>query len=117
MVDDNADSLGELLQMLGNEVRVAYDGEAALALLAAWAPTAVLLDLGMPRMNGYDVCRRIRERPQGRQPLVVAMTGWGQPDDRRRTREAGFDRHLVKPVDPAALLAEHPPPERENVQG
>jgi len=109
---DNADSLGELLQMMGNEARVAYDGEAALAALAAWAPTAVLLDLGMPRMSGYEVCRRIRERPEGRRALVVAMTGWGQADDRRRTQEAGFDHHLVKPVDPGtllALLAGHPP--------
>ncbi len=109
---DNADSLGELLELMGNEVRTVYDGEAALAALAEWAPTAVLLDLGMPRMTGYEVCRRIRERPEGRNVLVVAMTGWGQAEDRRRTEEAGFDRHLVKPVDPAALiklLADLPP--------
>ncbi|HVY37954.1 MAG TPA: ATP-binding protein [Polyangia bacterium] len=108
---DNADSLGELLQLMGNDVRVAYDGEAALAAVAEFRPTAVLLDLGMPRMNGYDVCRRIRDRPGGDKILVVAMTGWGQPEDRRRTEAAGFDRHLVKPVDPAAvmkLLADQP---------
>jgi len=108
---DNADSLGELLQLMGNEVRVAYDGEAALAAVAEFRPTAILLDLGMPRMNGYDVCRRIRERTGGGQILIVAMTGWGQPEDRRRTEIAGFDRHLVKPVDPEAvmkLLADQP---------
>ncbi|MFL5308738.1 MAG: ATP-binding protein [Polyangia bacterium] len=108
---DNADTLGELLQLMGNEVRVAYDGEAALAVVAEFRPTAVLLDLGMPRMNGYDVCRRMREQPGSKLMLIVAMTGWGQPEDRRRTEAAGFDRHLVKPVDPAAvmaLLADHP---------
>ena len=101
--------------MLGNQVRTAYDGEAALAALADFAPTAVLLDLGMPRMNGYDVCRLIREQPGGMDTFIVAMTGWGQPEDRRRTQAAGFDHHLVKPVEPAALmklLANHPPPRR-----
>ncbi len=64
----------------------------------------VLLDIGMPKLNGYDACRRIREQPWGRGMFLIALTGWGQEEDRRRTEEAGFDRHIVKPVDPAALM-------------
>jgi PAS domain S-box-containing protein len=107
VVDDNhdaADSLGMLLEMLGAETRVAYDGAAALEALPSFRPAMVLLDLGMPVMDGWEVARRIRERAPG-VPLLVALTGWGQPDDRRRTREAGFDQHLVKPVELAALKA------------
>jgi PAS domain S-box-containing protein len=107
VVDDNhdaADSLGMLLEMLGAEARVTYDGAAALDALSSFRPQVVLLDLGMPVMDGWEVARRIREGADGA-PLLVALTGWGQPDDRRRTREAGFDQHLVKPVDLSALKA------------
>lgn len=107
VVDDNpdaAESLEMLLRVLGAETRVAGDGEAALAAVRDFHPSIVLLDLGMPGMDGYEVARRIRERPDelGR-PLLIALTGWGQPEDRRRTREAGFDDHLVKPVDLGVL--------------
>ena len=66
-------------------------------------PTCILLDIGMPRLNGYDTCRRIREQPWGKNVVLVALTGWGQEEDRRRSQEAGFNEHLVKPVEPAAL--------------
>ncbi|HSJ98821.1 MAG TPA: ATP-binding protein [Myxococcota bacterium] len=101
VVDDNQDageSLEMLLRVLGVESRVVHDGESALATLRAFRPEMVLLDLGMPGMDGYEVVRRIRERPEDGEPVVIALTGWGQPEDRRRTREAGFDHHLVKPV-------------------
>ncbi|SMF97412.1 PAS domain S-box-containing protein [Methylomagnum ishizawai] len=102
VVDDNrdaADSLALLLELLGIEVRVAYDGSAALALLAEFPPDVVLLDLGMPGMDGYEVARRIRGQPGGRDIALFALTGWGQAADRHRTRLGGFDQHLVKPVD------------------
>ncbi|BBL77074.1 hybrid sensor histidine kinase/response regulator [Methylomagnum ishizawai] len=102
VVDDNrdaADSLALLLELLGIEVRVAYDGAAALALLAGSPPDVVLLDLGMPGMDGYEVARRIRGQPGGRDIALFALTGWGQAADRHRTRLGGFDQHLVKPVD------------------
>jgi CheY-like chemotaxis protein len=106
VVDDNADaadSLGQLLEMLGNEVRTAYDGEAGIAAAEAFRPDVVLMDIGMPKLNGHEACRRIREQPWGKGMLLVALTGWGQDDDRRKTAAAGFDHHLVKPVDPQAL--------------
>ncbi|MEO8450396.1 MAG: PAS domain S-box protein [Gemmatimonadota bacterium] len=106
VVDDNEDSatsLAMVLQLMGNETAVAYDGLRALEVGAAFCPHLVFLDLGMPRLNGYDACRRIREEPWGKDAVVVALTGWGQEHDRRRTAEAGFDSHLVKPVDPAVL--------------
>ena len=101
VVDDNgdaADSLAVLLRLLGNDVRTAPDGPAALEAARAYRPDVVLLDLGLPGMSGYEVCRRLREGHFANGPLVVALTGYGQDEDRRRTREAGFDRHLVKPV-------------------
>ena len=103
VVDDNVDaaeSLAMLLRMAGHEVRVAHDGPAALAAVEADPPEVVFLDIGMPVMNGYDVARRLRERPG---LMLVAMTGWGQDEDLRRSREAGFAHHLVKPVEPATL--------------
>jgi CheY-like chemotaxis protein/two-component sensor histidine kinase len=106
VVDDNADSadsLGKLLELLGHEVRTAYDGEAGVTAGAAFHPDVVLMDLGMPRLNGYDAARRIREEAWGKRAVLVALTGWGQEGDRRRSQEAGFDAHLVKPVDPADL--------------
>jgi CheY-like chemotaxis protein len=106
VVDDNhdaADSLGMLLQFLGADVMVVHDGHAALAALGTFHPAVVLLDLGMPGMNGLEVARRMRENPATRGITLVAVTGWGQREDRRRTSEAGFDYHLVKPADVGIL--------------
>jgi signal transduction histidine kinase len=106
IADDNQDAaatLAMLLQMLGHDVRHVHDGEAAVISAQELMPEIALIDLGMPKLNGYEVCRRIRLLPRGNEVMVVAVTGWGQPDDRRRSAEAGFDRHLVKPVDPSAL--------------
>jgi PAS domain S-box-containing protein len=106
VVDDNhdaADSLGLLLQFLGAEVMVVHDGHAALAAIKTFQPAVVLLDLGMPGMNGLEVARRMREDPETRGITLVALTGWGQREDRRRTSEAGFDYHLVKPADVGML--------------
>jgi CheY-like chemotaxis protein len=100
---DSADSLALLLGAAGHLVQLAYDGESAVAAAETFRPDAVLLDLGMPSLNGYDVCRRIRAQPWGAAMTIVALTGWGQQEDRRRTAEAGFDAHLVKPVEPQAL--------------
>ncbi|MFL6693296.1 MAG: ATP-binding protein, partial [Ramlibacter sp.] len=102
VVDDNidaGDSLGEILSMLGADVRVARGGREALDIFAAFLPKVVLLDIGMPDMNGYEVARAIRSRFPERPATLVALTGWGQEDDRRRAREAGFNHHLVKPAD------------------
>jgi PAS domain S-box-containing protein len=101
---DSADSLAALVSILGHEARAAYDGESALAVAQEFSPEVVLLDLGMPERDGYDVCRDVRAQAWGRDARVIALTGWGQEEDRRRTREAGFDGHLVKPADPEALL-------------
>ncbi|HET9471585.1 MAG TPA: ATP-binding protein [Usitatibacter sp.] len=106
VVDDNhdaADSLGMLLRLLGAEVMVVHDGRSALAAMKTFRPTVVLLDLGMPEMNGLEVARRMREDPESRRTTLVALTGWGQREDRRRTHEAGFDYHLVKPADVGTL--------------
>jgi CheY-like chemotaxis protein len=89
--------------MLGAEVRVARDGAEALETFAAYKPSVVLLDIGMPGMNGYEVARAIRSRFAGHPTVLVALTGWGQEDDRRRASEAGFDHHLVKPAEIEAL--------------
>jgi signal transduction histidine kinase len=106
VTDDNRDaakSLALLLQYNGHEVETAHDGRQAIAKAEVWRPDVMLLDLGMPEMNGYDVCRSIRRTPWGKGIRIVALTGWGQEQDRRNTREAGFDAHLVKPVDLSAL--------------
>jgi PAS domain S-box-containing protein len=102
---DGAESLALLLQLAGHETHLAHDGAEAVALAERLRPDVVLLDIGLPVLNGYDACRRIRSAPWGRPMTLVALTGWGQDDDRERSREAGFDHHLVKPVDHAALLA------------
>ena len=107
VADDNkdaADTLATLLQMLGHAVLQVADGEAAARAAADFNPQVVLLDIGMPKLNGYEACRQIREQPGGAAMTVVAVTGWGQADDRRRSRDAGFDHHLVKPVDPGELV-------------
>jgi len=107
VVDDEPDSavtLAMLLQLRGHRADFAHDGPEALKQAEALEPEVVLLDLGLPGMDGYEVCHRLRELPGGRSMFIVALTGWGQEEDRRRTREAGFDLHLVKPVDPEELL-------------
>ena len=107
VVDDNRDSaetLSMLLELMGNEIRVAYDGEQALAMAKEIKPDVVLLDIGLPKLNGYDVARLIRQEPWGSNPILVAITGWGQSEDKDMSREAGFDHHLVKPVDHDQLL-------------
>jgi signal transduction histidine kinase/ActR/RegA family two-component response regulator len=106
VVDDNrdaADSLAALLRKLGNEVRTANNGPAALEVIQSFSPSVVLLDLGMPGMSGYEVAQCARDLPGGQEFILVAVTGWGQEDDRRRTREAGFNHHLVKPVEIGVL--------------
>jgi CheY-like chemotaxis protein len=107
VADDNPDSaasLAGLLQMMGNEVRSAYDGQEAVEAAQSYQPDVVLLDIGMPRLNGYDAARLIREQPWGKPMILVALTGWGQEEDKRRSREAGFDAHMTKPVDPQSLV-------------
>jgi PAS domain S-box-containing protein len=106
IVDDNrdaADSLGMVLQFLGADVRIASDGPEALDAFQTYDPSVVLLDIGMPRMDGYEVARTIRVRFPGCRAAIVAVTGWGQDEDRRRARKAGFDHYLIKPVDIGAL--------------
>jgi CheY-like chemotaxis protein/two-component sensor histidine kinase len=100
---DAADSFGLLLTMMGHEVEVVYDGEAAVTLAKEFQPDVIILDLGMPRLNGYDAARSIRGEPWGKEVFLIALSGWGQPEDRRRSTEAGFDRHLTKPVDPDVI--------------
>jgi CheY-like chemotaxis protein len=102
VVDDNcdaADMLATLLDTLGATTCVAHDGEAALSSLASFRPDVVLLDIGMPGLDGYEVARRIRARPDHRTTLLIALTGWGQEQDQARSRAAGFDHHLIKPLD------------------
>ncbi len=107
VVDDNVDaasSLATLLQLNGHQVRMAHDGATALEMAMTEPPEVAILDIGLPVLNGFDVARRLRQQRGGAAtPLLVALTGWGQPEDRRRSYEAGFDAHLVKPVAPSAL--------------
>ena len=107
IVDDNrdgADSLSKMLQLMGNDTRTAYDGKEAIDAAGNFRPDVVLLDIGMPKLNGYDACRHIRGQPWADNVVIFAMTGWGQDEDRRRSHEAGFDHHLVKPVEPRTLM-------------
>jgi len=102
IVDDNvdsADSLAMLLSLTGHNVRTAHDGPSAIQEARAHRPDVILLDIGLPRMDGFEVARRLRQDPDMRAVLLIAMTGYGQEEDRRKTQEAGFDLHLVKPVD------------------
>jgi signal transduction histidine kinase len=106
VVDDNhdaANSLSTLLQLSGNETHLAFDGVEAVEAAARLKPDVVLMDIGMPKLNGYGAARRIREQPWGKGMVLVAVTGWGQDEDRQKTADAGFDGHLVKPVQYAAL--------------
>jgi PAS domain S-box-containing protein len=108
VVDDNrdaADSLGMLLRFLGADVHIAYDGQSALESLRICRPAVVLLDLGMPGLDGFEVARRVRQDPDFCKVTLVALSGWGQEEDRQRAREAGFDHHLVKPIDLGGLQA------------
>jgi CheY-like chemotaxis protein len=109
VVDDNqdaADTLAMLLEFMGGaEVRVVNSGQAALDVMGGFHPDVVLLDIGMPGMDGHEVARRVRQQPQFASTRLVALTGWGQDEDRRRTQESGFDHHLTKPVDIASLQA------------
>ena len=107
IVDDNrdgTDSLAEMLRMMGNDTRTAYDGQQGVAVAGEYRPDVILLDIGLPILNGYEACRLIRRRPWSQDVLLIAVTGWGQDEDRRRSHEAGFDHHMVKPVDPQALM-------------
>jgi len=94
---DTADSLEMLLSLLGHEVTVAYDGPSALRAAVTSSPDVMLLDIGLPKLDGYEVAKRIRQR--GLTALLVAVTGWGKEEDKRRAVEAGFDVHLTKPID------------------
>lgn len=101
VVDDNrdsADTLAMMLRILGHDSHTAYDGQEAVDRAASLSPDAVLLDIGMPRLNGYEAAALIRKQPGGDQMLLLALTGWGQDEDREKTRAAGFDSHLVKPI-------------------
>jgi PAS domain S-box-containing protein len=107
IVDDNvdaADVLAEFLKLAGYQTRVAYDGRTAVEMAEILEPAVVLLDLGLPHLNGHEVARRLRAYSWGRSACLIALTGWGQEDDVRRSREAGFDEHFTKPVDPEMLL-------------
>jgi PAS domain S-box-containing protein len=108
VVDDNtaaAEMLSLVVKMLGSEVRTAYDGQEAIQLAAEFRPDVVLMDIGMPRMDGYEAARRIRQQPWGEKMELVALTGWGQNEDKQRTADAGFNHHWVKPAEPAAIQA------------
>ena len=100
-----------LLQLLGADVRVAYSGAAALAVLTGFKPHLALVDIGMPGMDGHETARQIRNLPEGRNLNLVALSGWGRDEDRRRSSEAGFDHHFVKPlgVDVLEMLLASPP--------
>jgi two-component system CheB/CheR fusion protein len=107
IVDDNkdgADSLSMMLKIMGNETHTAYDGQEGVEAAERYRPDVILFDIGLPKLNGYEACRRIREQPWGKSMVLIAVTGWGQDEDRRRSHDAGFDHHMVKPVDPTSLM-------------
>ncbi len=108
VVDDNVDSaesLSQCLSMLGYETRTAHDGLAALTSAESWCPDAALLDIGLPQMSGYEVAKRIRALRQNERLLLIALSGWGQEEDRRKSKASGFNYHFVKPVDVDALTS------------
>ena len=100
---DSAESLAMLFQLMGHDVRAAHNGLAAVDLAEAFRPDLIVLDIGMPGLDGYEVCRRIRQHSWGRAAVIAALTGWSRDEDRDRSEQAGFDHFLVKPVDPKAL--------------
>jgi CheY-like chemotaxis protein/two-component sensor histidine kinase len=107
VVDDNVDSaesLALLLEITGNQTHIAHDGLEAVDMAEKVLPDLILLDIGLPKLNGFEVCRRIRQQPWGKNIVVVALSGWGQDQDRQKSKEAGFDQHFVKPVDEKTLL-------------
>ena len=106
VVDDNrdaAESMSMLLELWGHDVAYAYDGPSALQTAEQWHPQAVFLDIGLPGMDGYEVAEKLRELPNAKDTVLIAITGYGQEDDRLRSQRAGIDHHLVKPVAPDAL--------------
>jgi DNA-binding response OmpR family regulator len=106
VVDDNHDSalsMAMMLQIMGHDTRTAHDGESAVSTAEAFLPEVVLLDIGLPKLNGYEVAQRIREKAWGESMYLIAVTGWGQDEDRQRSSEVGLNLHMVKPVEPAAL--------------
>ncbi len=123
VVDDNrdaADSLASVLTLMGNDVVVGNDGVEAVQMALEFSPDVVMLDIGMPRMNGYEACAGIRNQPANADAVIIAVTGWGQDEDRRQSEQAGFNLHLTKPVDPAAvdaLLASLPAPRNGALPG
>jgi len=107
VVDDNregADSLSMVLRVMGNDARTAYDGQEAVHVAGEFLPDVILLDIGLPKLNGYETCRRIRAQSGHKGVILIAVTGWGQDEDHRRSHAAGFDHHMVKPVDPKVLM-------------
>ncbi len=107
VVDDNVDAammLERLLQLNGKQTRIAHSGLDALEVAEQFRPHLILLDIGLPKLNGYEVCRRIRQQPWGKDMVVIALTGWGQEEDRKRSKEAGFNAHFVKPLEREALM-------------
>src|SRR5688572_33246849 len=106
VVDDNHDSalsLAMMLSIMGHDTKTAHDGESAVETAEAFQPQVILLDIGLPKLNGYEVAQRIREQPWGVSMYLIAVTGWGQDEDRQRSSEVGLNVHMVKPVEPAAL--------------
>jgi CheY-like chemotaxis protein len=106
VVDDNHDSalsLAMMLSIMGHETRTAHDGESAVTSAQTFLPDVVLLDIGLPKLNGYEVAQRIRESSWGTSMFLIAVTGWGQDEDRQRSSEVGLNVHMVKPVEPSAL--------------
>ncbi|HJU43603.1 MAG TPA: response regulator [Vicinamibacterales bacterium] len=106
VVDDNHDSalsMAMMLSIMGHDTRTAHDGESAVATAETFRPDVVLLDIGLPKLNGYEVAQRIREQAWGESMYLIAVTGWGQDEDRQRSSEVGLNQHMVKPVEPAAL--------------
>jgi CheY-like chemotaxis protein len=106
VVDDNHDSalsLAMMLSIMGHETRTAHDGESAVTSAEGFLPDVVLLDIGLPKLNGYEVAQRIRENEWGKSMFLIAVTGWGQDEDRQRSSEVGLNLHMVKPVEPSAL--------------
>src|SRR5215208_6089279 len=106
VVDDNHDSalsLAMMLSIMGHETRTAHDGESAVDCAESFLPEVVLLDIGLPKLNGYEVAQRIREQSWGAAMFLIAVTGWGREEDRQRSSEVGLNVHMVKPVEPAVL--------------